>query len=393
MALSAEELLAKASIRLLKNSPLFGVLLFKMRKVERDDIPTCAVDGVHLFYNASFVSGLSLEEMEAVLAHEVMHIANMHHLRRHKRHPVVWNIAGDFAINLIVREAGFKLPSNCLFNAKYKDWSTEAIFDDIMKDAKDKGQNGQPGEPGGPGGDQSDPMGEVWDHPDIAAANAEDCPDKAAAERAVVEAEVECHAAVADAARIAKVAGKLPASLDRLIGTLTAPKVNWQEVLRRFVQQVVPTDFSYRRPNKRLLPAMYAPTVVKEGCGNIVFVADTSGSVGDEDMAQFISEAKSIIDEVLPETTYLVSCDAKVQKTDSISRGDSPEDWGVLAAGGGGTDFRPPFRWVENEGVEPECLIYITDGYGPFPDNAPEYPVLWVMTTEIVPPWGESIKL
>ena len=69
------------------------------------------------------------------------------------------------------------------------------------------------------------------------------------------------------------------------------------------------------------------------------------------------------------------------------------EQFKMVSKGGGGTDFRPPFEYVEREGITPACLIYLTDGYGPFPQNPPPYPVLWAMTTDVVPPWGEYVKV
>ena len=370
---------AKGSIRLLKDSPFFGVLLFKLGWHETTSCPTMATDGERLYYNAAWTSKLTEEEFIGVLAHEVCHVALLHQFRRGDRDPKGWNIAADYAINLVLTDAGFSLPKGGLLNRKYEGWSAEQIYDDLPKSGGGSG-GGQPGEEGeGQGGDQP---GEVWDHPTAGEGG-----------KAQADAEVEAKTNAADAARVAEQAGKLPGALKRLLSDLLKAKVDWREVLRRFVSQNVPVDFSYRRPVRRHLPDLVVASLHKEGIGPLVFVADTSGSVSDDDLNQVVAEARSIVEELQPEITYLLSCDAEVQATATVYRGEIPESWGVLAQGGGGTSFCPPFEWLTEQQVEPCCLVYVTDGYGYFPTSPPPYPVLWVMTTDVVPPWGEIIPL
>ena len=92
----------------------------------------------------------------------------------------------------------------------------------------------------------------------------------------------------------------------------------------------------------------------------------------------------------------VIQCDCKIQNVeryDAYNPFHSPE-WEVY--GQGGTDFRPPFVYVaEHPEIEPSCFIYITDGFGPAPDNPPPYPVLWLLTGDGEKPasWGRELRL
>ena len=90
----------------------------------------------------------------------------------------------------------------------------------------------------------------------------------------------------------------------------------------------------------------------------------------------------------------VIQCDAKIQNVEIFSEANPvPDDrkWNVY--GCGGTDFRPVFDHVKTMPEPPELLIYLTDGEGPAPDQAPKYPVLWLITSGGNPPcaWGKKI--
>jgi predicted metal-dependent peptidase len=122
-----------------------------------------------------------------------------------------------------------------------------------------------------------------------------------------------------------------------------------------------------------------------------VIGVDTSGSIGDEELKQFAGEITAISDQAKPEAIHVVYCDAAVNGIQEFG----PSEPVVLEAkGGGGTDFRPVFQWVEANGISPVCLIYLTDlcCYG-YPSPPPSYPVLWVTDSRRVAPFGETVKI
>jgi predicted metal-dependent peptidase len=126
----------KARTRLLIEQPFFGTLCLRLEISKRTDMPTMATDGRYIFYNPDFVEKLSHPELMGVFAHEVLHCALSHHTRRGDRHPVVWNIAADFVINPILKDAGMQLPAGCLYDQKYAGKSAEEVYADLMQNAK-----------------------------------------------------------------------------------------------------------------------------------------------------------------------------------------------------------------------------------------------------------------
>ena len=143
---------------------------------------------------------------------------------------------------------------------------------------------------------------------------------------------------------------------------------------------------------------VYLPRIRSERVGPMVFGWDTSGSHYDKHTQESTAaEVTEIIRSVEPEKIYVAYCDAQLQGTLELEPGDTPK-W--KPRGGGGTDFRPVFEWVEKEGIEPVCMVFMTDCMGSFPSEEPPYPVLWLSTIEpsklhasYTPPFGEVVFL
>lgn len=121
-----------------------------------------------------------------------------------------------------------------------------------------------------------------------------------------------------------------------------------------------------------------------------VVVSDDSGSISDKVLSAMSAEINGIRASVRPQQTMHISCDAAINHEQMFEPDD---DFVMVSKGGGGTDFHPPFERIEELGLKPDCLVYLTDGYGPFPDQEPQYPVLWCMTTDVVPPWGDYVRI
>lgn len=354
------EKIVKARIALLCDQPFFGqIALKKMILQERDDIDTAAVDGVNMYYNPNFIETLSADELKFLLIHEVLHLAQLHHTRRGAREPKRWNQAGDYVINAIAREAGFTLINGALINPAYAGKTTEEVY------------NLLPENPGGGGGDRT---GEVWDYPGDAA-----------------QEEQATKIDITNAAKAAKMKGKLPASLARLVEELTEAKVPWREALQRFLTTSLSRDdYSFRRPNRRFAhTGVILPGLIGEALPPIIVAVDTSGSIGPAELAQFAGEVDGILD-CYDATIEVLYCDAKIQHQEVFTRENRPVRLG--AKGGGGTDFRPVFARADTE--PPVCVVYLTDMYGNFPAHAPAYPVLWVSTSGVkTAPFGEVIQI
>ncbi|HZR47018.1 MAG TPA: VWA-like domain-containing protein, partial [Candidatus Manganitrophaceae bacterium] len=205
------------------------------------------------------------------------------------------------------------------------------------------------------------------------------------------EAQANWELAVRHAATQAKARGKLPETLERAVEEILRPKIDWKSVLRRFVQQNARRDYSWSVPNRRYLAqGLYLPAVRSEEMPPIVVAVDTSGSIGKKELSSFSSEIAAIVSETRPETTHVLYCDAKIHRTEEFGPDDLIE---LKPIGGGGTDFRPAFTWVDENRVTLACMIYLSDLEGSFPERPPEFPVLWVSTTKDEAPFGETVFL
>jgi predicted metal-dependent peptidase len=414
--------LTRARTQLLLNQPFFGTLCLRLKLVA-GELPTMATDGRRIVYDPAFVEELTAAELEAVLAHEVLHCALGHHCRRGGRDPQLWNEAADLAINPILIGNGFSLPSGALLDPAFDNLSAEEIYVRLMERSREESspapnQSPQPNTEAGASPrqepqpqhspdsgnseqipsnptheavenevrDQSqDPggFGEVWDATDDLG-------------RPVSQAENsrqqhEWNIAAEQALRSAKSCGREPANLVRSLNENRQSKQDWRALLREFVAATSPCDYRWTPPNRRYIASgLYLPSVERAGVGTIVVAVDTSGSIGEEELEQFAGEITAISDEAKPEAIHIVYCDAAVQ---SVQQFGPCEPIELEPRGGGGTDFRPVFEWIEANQIAPACLIYLTDLCCHSYPQVPDYPVLWVTDSRRTAPFGETVRL
>lgn len=357
----------KARVALTIEQPFFGSLALRMELLNDPACATAYTDGRVIGYNPKFTDDLTADELKGLLAHEVMHVALAHHLRRGDREPNKWNMAGDYAINDILLESGFVLPSGGL-SGMGTDKSADTLYQRFSHDVPDPPA-----------------WGEVRDFPGKSGSGA--TPSELA--RATQEVKV----MVNQAATQAKAMGSLPGMLERLVEGITHPPLNWREVLRRFMARVSKNDYSWSPPNRRYVhQGLYLPSLLSTGIDGGIIAVDTSGSVRNHQVAQFAAEISAIV-EAVDTTVIVIYCDTRVRKVETFGRYDLPIK--IKPMGGGGTDFRPPFDWVENGGYSPAYLVYLSDlGGMRFPDE-PGYPVLWAKLGKrgLNPPFGEVMAL
>lgn len=379
---SAELKLTRARTSLLIKEPFFGSIALHMTLQEDSKTEFCVCDGHTIKYNPEFVDGLSHDQATGLIAAQVMHAAMLHPLRRGHREAKKWNKACDFATHNILADAGFTLPEKMSINKAYTDMPAEHIYT-LLPD-EPQGNNGKaPPNGGGGDGDNSDANGGVEDSGDSG--------NKGATEAQQRAAENDMKQMVAQAAHVAKQAGKLPGAIERMLGELMEPVIDWRSILRRFMTEKAQDDFSWQRGNRRFLAqGLYLPSRTSEGAGEIAVAIDTSGSIGQKELDEFASEVQAIVKDVRPSKLYVIYCDAQINHVDTFVPED---DIFFKLHGGGGTDFHPPFEWLEENQIVPKCFVYLTDGYGAFPEE-PEYPAMWAINNrDVVPPWGEHFVM
>lgn len=369
----ATQAIIRARTNLVMMEPFFGTLAIRLQLEADPSCHTAWTNGTRIGFNPTWINTLTPHQLRGLICHEVLHVTNGHPWRRgHRDHDderhVKWNHACDYAINPIIKDAKHELPAGGLFDKKFVGLSAEAIYNKLPDNPGGGGQ--------GSGQGNGLPTDEVRDAPN---------PQEAAQQQS------EWQVAVRQAAQVAKMRGRLPASLERLLGELLRPKIDWKAELRRFVQQAARNDYTWRKPNSRYIHAgLYLPSLYSEEMQPIVVAVDTSGSIGRDDLRAFASEITAIAQECRPSRIHVLYIDTKVQKAEEFEPGDLID---LKPAGGGGTDFRPAFDWIEESQTEAACLIYLTDMAGNFPSAEPDYPVLWVSTSDYQAPFGQTLRL
>jgi predicted metal-dependent peptidase len=384
--------LQRAKIALVLDECFFGALLLGLKVVEDKAgtvTKTCATNGESLWWHGPFLDKLTERELKTILAHEALHAALLHPLRRGARDNGQWNIACDHAVNLhledcnaAARAAGkaepFPWPELDIYkDPQFAGKSAEEIYNALAPQNQNQTGPGDDPESGGKGSpsDQQG-MGGVLDAPG----------DEASQQ----EQEASWQVALVQAAQTAKQAGQLPAGMARLVQETINPPARWQDLLRAFITAKAHTDFSWTHPNTRYAHTGFIlPSLHNQVLGTVVVAADCSGSMWTIAERVF-SEIQSILDLCQPESLILTQFDTDIHSWDEVQRADTiPHE----AHGGGGTSFTCVFSELEKRQIAPDCLIIITDGQGSFPKTAPDYPVLWALTEETKVPFGHSIKL
>jgi predicted metal-dependent peptidase len=382
----------KARTARLLDHPFFGSLFFRLRGWASHSIQTMATDGVSLFYNPAFVETLNAAELAGVLAHEVMHPALQHHTRHGDR---------DYAINPLLLDAGLTLPKDVLIDHRFRGMSAERIYNLIEEQEDQDGSNGEQGNPegaapDGEGGTQVDNpnaegvpaapttpggFGQVLDAPEPEGEDGD----------TVAEQAREWKIAVEQAENVAKLAGKSPAGVTRSLEQSEAAGVDWRELLRRAWSETIPSDYTWLPPNRRHIWAgLYLPGVRSDGAGEIAITVDCSGSINARQLGLFEAEIRSILEGQRPSRVHVLYFDTEVRKAEVYQAG---EMIALTPVGGGGTNFAPCFRWLDERGIVPQTLVFLTDLCGAFPKEAPAYPVLWASTESRVAPFGQVIPM
>ena len=402
--------LAAARTRLIMERPFLGALVMHLPlKVGDAGIKTTGTDAKAFYFNPAFVDNLSLAQTQFILAHEALHCAMGHTHRRNHRVKRRWDVACDHAVNLILIEEGLKPPLHgILADQNFMTLSAEEIYPLIPEDtpeesfdqhlfdsdneqgaSPDDNQRQDDPEAGNTGGQGKEGQSEAEEQQGSGSQASQKPNEMSPAERE--ELAEQWKNRLAAAAQAARQAGKLSQSMLRWVDGLLAPSLPWRALLARFFAINQRDDYSWRRPSRREGAAIL-PRLSSEGL-EVIAAIDTSGSISDEELREFVSELDALKGQVRAKVT-LLACDNHVAEAAPWEF----EAWDAMQlpneiSGGGGTDFRPVFDWVETENRSPNLLVYFTDAEGDFPKVPPNYPVVWLVKGKGVVPWGERVQL
>ena len=399
---NVEKKLTAARAWLIIDKPFLGALVMRLPLTEADPkwCAATATDARAVYYNRAYIDSLSLEQTKFMLAHEALHCALAHFARREHRNKRRWDIACDFAVNLLLLADGLTPPPGALTLDAFKDMAAEEIYPHIQEnpseatldqhlyDEGERAQGNRKSSGGGGGRDRQDENGEGRTQPDAGDGAPQPQP-LSAAERESLR--IQWQQRLAGAAQQAMRAGKLGGSMARLVDHLLQPQLPWRALLARYMSAAARNDYSFTRPSRRegaaILPGLRSSTI------DLVVALDTSGSISDNEMREFVSEINAIKGHAGARIT-LHACDERLAA-------DGPwiyEPWEDLALpsrfqGGGGTRFTPVFEWVQRQDRQPDLLLYFTDAEGEFPKQEPAYPVIWLVKGKSKVPWGQRIQL
>ena len=378
-------LIARAKSMLLVRHAFFASLALNLEYIETEETETMATDGKTIYYNPAWVATLELIEIMSVIAHEVLHVAFCHHLRRNGRDQDRWNKACDYAINWILVASGvFRLPEGGLFDEQYKGMTAEQIYNKLpTEDEEDDPSAG------------SDPLvGEVWD------ATNDDGEPLTESEKASEEMKAQATVSEAMDAEQRVGIGEVDAAVREALEVNKIDAVAWYEQLAQWVTQYMISRSSFNTPDRRLLHTGHIlPAATRDPEFHLVFAWDTSGSLTDELTGMIKAHINNAVQALNPSTVEIIYCDTRVRERNTFCRttGASPIELDINPVGGGGTRFDPVFKYISDEEIETDCLVYFTDGIGQVNVTEPDYPVLWA-TTHTTPDFsagefGDSVTI
>ena len=378
------EYISATKIRLRKLSPFFAALSLYAEIDFSNEVQLAATNGKKIIFNPITYIQLPPSERDGVFLHELLHMALLHHLRRGVRDHYIFNIAADIVVNgMIVNEGNFKIPKYGIRDEDLEHLSVEEVYELIIKNKKKYNLN------------LVDLINDEKDSEDKdSQGKGNDL--KTGISDLNTEAEIRNYwkQAINDAKLITKGSSEksLPESFERNFGEVLEPEIDWKTKLWNFLVRT-PTDFG--EFDRRLIySGLYLENLEGESI-NVFCCIDTSGSISTYEISKFMREIKGIINAYPNLNCRLWYADHECYgpyNIDSMENVPKPK-------GGGGTDFEPFFKDItkkefnNNDGV----CIYLTDGYGYFPEKEPDLPVLWV----VIPggaeqeyfPFGEIVKL
>lgn len=386
---------------LLYQCPAFSSIMYSMLSkgdqvaifTKDPAVPIAATDGSALILNPDGFFGMELAERVFVLAHEILHCIFDHcalGYKARKRGKIHYpdgsslpydhdqlNQAEDYVINDVLVEGRVgKMPKVGLHD------KGQATHMDSALDVYKRRYKKLPPPPPQPGFDK---------HLDPGTTGGQD-PASAVAQRN----DQVWQNAVAAAASAAKAMGKLPACLERILMEALEPQVDWKDRIQAtFARRVGNARYDWRKVDRRLVTRdIIAPGRSGYGADTIVVAGDTSGSINDKTLNMFYAEMYGILEDTKCRRIILMWCDAHVH---GVHECDDAADLNTQRekspGGGGGTSFTPVFDKINEMGLEPDALIYLTDLYGTFPEKAPDYPVIWGCINSGKAPFGDTVEI
>ena len=394
------EKIQKAKARLMLDQPYFGTIASSLKLDQNNELLTFLSDGEALRYNSEYIDRLNVAEVEFVMANGAMHSVLKHQDRSDGRTKWLWQTATDYVVNSMLVKNGMQLPEYANYEHKFDGMYAEEVYqmlrDEMMNDEfgmEEQIEQIMEGDdvhnenihmqqenvasPDAPEQKYDKNSEDKEESSSIPSQNSEDLSEELKEQFEQIFQKLNRQ-------------GTLPKDLQFVVPEYFSHKVDWREFLYGYIASYAKSTYSFVPPNmKYLYRGIYLPSLSSDLL-RIVIAIDTSGSVDETLLTTFLGEVNSIMQSYPNYEIDLLTADAKIQSHKVFLPGENLE---YEVSGGGGTDFRPVFEYIDQQINYPTLLLYFTDGMGTFPETEASYDVMWVMPEEKEVPFGEMMIL
>ena len=391
--------LVKAKIQLQRDSPFFSYICQHFKLVKSEKIDTIGVNGImELNYNENFIDKLDIYTIEAILMHEILHVILMHpervkdffKKRGYTEKPELFdlmNVSLDMVCNDILVTSNVEIPSEINdgsfivpLNHEYnymgiliKDINKktgEKIFMELFNQLKNNPES-------------KENYKGLDDHSKLSDGLTDKLQKEEPKKGGMKKLEEFKKKLIVEAAEFERMRkGDLPLGLERLVNkTIEPPKINWRSILKNYIVSQIPADSTYSRPGRKSTAVgCYLPSIKREGL-SVVIIIDTSGSISNKDLKDFLSEIIGISKSFNNVNMRLITVDYKVHEDLEIANGNVNKIMSMKFKGGGGTSFKIPMDYVKEKYPKTKLAVFLTDGYGDeFNKKDYQFKLIWALT-------------
>lgn len=367
------EKISRAKAKLLVDYPFFGTIASRLELVQNDDIQAFLNDGIKLQYNSDFINEASIEELEFVFANGAMHASLEYESRKNNRSGWLWQLSRDYAINDMLVQNGLHRPYQAHYSERFNGLYAEEIYADlkadIIRDADELPDNeGDDVNSESKSESSESPKDNRLEESSLSSNSDQDIQDQTLDQQLFEEF---THSTLAKEEK----SSDLPASLERFFNFDFSSKYDWRDELRDAIDKFARDDYTQMPPNKKFLSSgIYLPSSTSETF-NLVIAIDSSGSIDDKALSEFLDEINSLMLSIAKYKIDVLVCDYKIRLHKVFYSGEFLD---IEVDGGGATDFRPVFEFIDKNLFNTKLLVYFSDLDGIYPKEMPSFEVKWV---------------
>jgi len=390
----------KAKARLMLEHPYFGTIASALKLKKNNELLTFSSDGERMSYNSEYVEKLEVTEIEFMLANGAMHSVLKHQHRASGRTSWLWQTATDHVVNGMLVKNGMQLPVYANYEPKFDGMYAEEVYEILRAEMNfnkelpsEEQQTKQAEEVDDVYVENKAVQKEMTASDDVKHTEKDNRADQLLESQSTLsfnELSEELKEHFEQVFQKLKRQGNLPKDLKFVVPEYFSHKVDWRELLYGYIASYAKSTYSFVPPNmKYLYRGIYLPSLASDLL-RIVVAIDTSGSVDEVMLCEFLGEINAIMQSYPNYEIDVITADAKVQSHKVYLPGEKLD---YEVSGGGGTDFRPVFDYIDRHINYPTLLLYFTDGQGTFPQQEAPYDVMWIMPEEGEVPFGEVMVL